>query len=167
MSALEFSQLLGNYGEFVGAIAIVITLIYLSFQLRQNTRSINSNNSNTVMQGLNTFNTALFADPELVRVFYSGVASPQSLSASERQQFAHMAASLMNFYRNLYHQYIDGTYSKERWHSWEREVKQLMRTPGFTYLRTDVSKTYDDLFEYLEKLPNGDAPLSQEYFSTN
>ncbi len=51
MSALEFSQLLGNYGEFVGAIAIVITLIYLSFQLRQNTRSINSNNSNNVMQG--------------------------------------------------------------------------------------------------------------------
>lgn len=38
MSALEFSQLLGNYGEFVGAIAIVITLIYLAIQVRQNTR---------------------------------------------------------------------------------------------------------------------------------
>ena len=32
MSTLEFSQLLGNYGEFVGAIAIVITLIYLVVQ---------------------------------------------------------------------------------------------------------------------------------------
>jgi hypothetical protein len=38
VSALELSQLLGNYGEFVGAIAIVITLIYLAIQLRQNTR---------------------------------------------------------------------------------------------------------------------------------
>ena len=38
MSALEFSQLLGNYGEFVGAIAIVITLVYLTIQVRQNTR---------------------------------------------------------------------------------------------------------------------------------
>jgi hypothetical protein len=38
MSALEFSQLLGNYGEFVGAIGIVITLMYLAIQLRQNTR---------------------------------------------------------------------------------------------------------------------------------
>ncbi len=38
MSALEFSQLLGNYGEFVGAIAIVITLFYLAIQVRQNTR---------------------------------------------------------------------------------------------------------------------------------
>lgn len=38
MSALEFSQLLGNYGEFIGAIAIVITLVYLAIQVRQNTR---------------------------------------------------------------------------------------------------------------------------------
>ncbi len=38
MSALEVSQLLGNYGEFVGAIAIVITLVYLAIQVRQNTR---------------------------------------------------------------------------------------------------------------------------------
>ncbi len=37
MSALELSQLLGNYGEFVGAIAIVITLVYLAIQVRQNT----------------------------------------------------------------------------------------------------------------------------------
>ena len=37
MSALEFSQLLGNYGEFVGAIAILITLFYLATQVRQNT----------------------------------------------------------------------------------------------------------------------------------
>ncbi len=38
MSTLEFSQLLGNYGEFVGAIAIVATLIYLAVQIRENTR---------------------------------------------------------------------------------------------------------------------------------
>ena len=38
MSTLEFSQLLGNYGEFIGAIAIVITLVYLAIQVRQNTR---------------------------------------------------------------------------------------------------------------------------------
>ena len=31
---------LGNIGEFVAAIATVITLIYLAFQLRQNTRAL-------------------------------------------------------------------------------------------------------------------------------
>jgi hypothetical protein len=34
MSILELSQILGNFGEFVGAIAVVATLIYLATQVR-------------------------------------------------------------------------------------------------------------------------------------
>jgi hypothetical protein len=37
-----FAQLLGNYGEFLGAIAVAVTLIYLAGQLRQNTRALRS-----------------------------------------------------------------------------------------------------------------------------
>lgn len=39
MSTLEIVQLLGALGEFVGAIAVVITLIFLSRQIRDSTRS--------------------------------------------------------------------------------------------------------------------------------
>ena len=42
MDHLTFAQLLGNYGEFVGAIAVVGTLIYLANQLKQNTRALRS-----------------------------------------------------------------------------------------------------------------------------
>ena len=35
-----FAQLLGNYGEFVGAIAVVATLGYLAVQIRQNTSAM-------------------------------------------------------------------------------------------------------------------------------
>ena len=40
MSTLDISPLLGNSGEFVGAIAIVVTLIYLAVQIRQNTSAV-------------------------------------------------------------------------------------------------------------------------------
>jgi hypothetical protein len=36
MDHQAFAQLLGNYGEFVGAVAVVATLIYLTIQIRQN-----------------------------------------------------------------------------------------------------------------------------------
>ena len=38
MDHQAFAQLLGNYGEFVGAIAVVATLGYLSVQVRANAR---------------------------------------------------------------------------------------------------------------------------------
>jgi hypothetical protein len=38
MDHQAFAQLLGNYGEFVGAIAVVITLAYLARQVHQRAR---------------------------------------------------------------------------------------------------------------------------------
>ncbi len=34
MTFTELSQLLGNLGEFIGAIAVVATLVYLAIQVR-------------------------------------------------------------------------------------------------------------------------------------
>ena len=40
MDLMSTAQLLGNFGEFFGAIAVVVTLIYLAGQLRQNTKAL-------------------------------------------------------------------------------------------------------------------------------
>jgi hypothetical protein len=40
MDHQNFAQLLGNYGEFFGAVAVVVTLAYLAGQLRQNTKAL-------------------------------------------------------------------------------------------------------------------------------
>lgn len=40
MSFMDTAQVLGNLGEFVGAIVIIATLIYLSIQVRQNSELI-------------------------------------------------------------------------------------------------------------------------------
>ena len=59
MSTLELSQLLGNYGEFVGAIAVVVTLVYLAAQIRQNTRSQDENRMAVVAQSSRDVNLHL------------------------------------------------------------------------------------------------------------
>jgi hypothetical protein len=38
MDHQAFAQLLGNYGEFLGALAVVATLGYLTLQIRQNSK---------------------------------------------------------------------------------------------------------------------------------
>jgi hypothetical protein len=44
MDHQAFAQLLGNYGEFVGAIGVVATLAYLAVQIRQSTASVQQSN---------------------------------------------------------------------------------------------------------------------------
>ena len=156
MDHLTFAQLLGNYGEFVGAIAVVATLVYLTTQIRQNTRSINSNNNNNVMTGFNQINVVLASDPEAARIFGMGFSSFEELNEVEQVRFRHLLNGFFNIYRNLYHQYLDATFSQEHWEPWAREARQMMETPGVIAFR-DFTKTYEDLFSYLEKMPD-DTP---------
>jgi hypothetical protein len=75
MDHQTFAQLLGNYGEFVGAIAVVLTLIYLALQIRQNTRAMEDNRKAVVAQSgrdidlfMAHFHLECARDPELKRV---------------------------------------------------------------------------------------------------
>ena len=43
MSFLETTQLLGNLGEFVGAIAVVVTLAYLAMQVKHSKEAVTAN----------------------------------------------------------------------------------------------------------------------------
>ena len=40
MTLMDTAQLLGSLGDFVGAILMAVTLIYLSVQVRQNTSAL-------------------------------------------------------------------------------------------------------------------------------
>ena len=43
MSLMEMAQLLGNFGEFIGAIAVVATLVYLAIQVRHSKSAVDAN----------------------------------------------------------------------------------------------------------------------------
>ncbi len=54
-------QDLGNIGEFVGAIGVVASLIYLALQVRQTSRQINQN-TNSVLGSVELENARLASD---------------------------------------------------------------------------------------------------------
>ena len=43
MNLMDIAQLLGNFGEFVGAIAVVVTLAYLAMQVKHSKEAVTAN----------------------------------------------------------------------------------------------------------------------------
>ena len=89
-----FAQLLGNYGEFVGAIAVVVTLGYLAMQIRQNTATIHLSESAhraTIETELNNrfheLRRDLYGDAELARIYRTGMLTPENLETVEWDRF--------------------------------------------------------------------------------
>lgn len=149
-------EAIGAIGEILGAVGVIATLVYLTMQVRQNTRSLNSNNSNTVMTGFNQLNVTLLANAEVARICYQGFYGVDDLSEIDKHRFTHAMNGFFNIFRNLYHQYLDGTFPEAQWQTWALEARQLMATPGGAYFR-QRTRTYEDLFQYLESMPD-DSP---------
>ncbi len=65
MDHQSFAQLLGNYGEFFGAIAVVLTLGYLAAQIRQNNEFSRFATAKDIFYKFDTLNDRLVSDREL------------------------------------------------------------------------------------------------------
>ena len=95
MSNLEFSELLGNYGEFVGAIAIVVTLVYLAIQLRQNTASVRANAYQSWVATNVDINVAL-SNPGQSLMALKGNLDPRELTEESAVSYLMIHLSEMN-----------------------------------------------------------------------
>jgi hypothetical protein len=87
----------GAIGEILGAVAVIITLLYLATQIRQNTRSLRSAASSAVNDALQQINSRWADDPNgFVDVWLRGCADLESLSPEERVRWERHMLSLLN-----------------------------------------------------------------------
>jgi hypothetical protein len=80
-------QDLGNLGEFVGAIAVVVTLAYLALQIRQNTRALGHAEQRAILEDGNNWRANLIQDPKIAELYRKGLLDPDALDPIERLRF--------------------------------------------------------------------------------
>jgi hypothetical protein len=100
------AQLLGNYGEFIGAIAVVITLVFVGLQVRQSARTMAQSNKlaqsatlNESLRQFSQFRRVLATDPDLNKIWIEGRVGGE-LSEVDRQRFFFFAREYHNMIRN-------------------------------------------------------------------
>jgi len=77
---------LAAWGEFVGGIAVVVSLIYLASQIRQNSKLLRASATSTTAQLHMASNEMIAQDPEVSRLFFEGAADLDSLSEADQQR---------------------------------------------------------------------------------
>ncbi len=90
------AQLLGNFGEFIGALAVVATLGYLAVQVRQNTRSVNTATIFTIVQEANSINLRIVENSHTAKLFELGQNSPDELTPEELTQAQMLIRTVIN-----------------------------------------------------------------------
>ena len=94
--------------ESVGALGVIITLVYLAAQIRSNTKAVRSATYDSFVAQFRDWNAPLRADPELSALFAVQIEDIDSLDEAGRQHATHVFFDFMKLAENLHYQYRMG-----------------------------------------------------------
>lgn len=139
-------QELGSIGEFVGAIAVVLSLVYLAYQIRQNTRSVRASTHHTSARA--AYETQnLFAESEAVaRIFRTGAREPNKLTGDERVRFDAIMRTFFIWYEDTYFHYRNSMIDREVWEARQRSMLGHLRSAGISSWWSKNSHIFADSF---------------------
>lgn len=120
MDHQSFAQLLGNYGEFIGAIGVVVTLGYLAIQIRQNTRSNRVSAELECLKMLTDWVGRISASKDVQRLWDIVADGSEPLSLEDSRQYIWLKGEFGWITQTAFIQHRRGFLSKEAWAEFER-----------------------------------------------
>jgi hypothetical protein len=109
---------------------VVISVLYLAIQVRQNTRSVRASTYQAFSESFRDFRNLLLGDERLGALWGRGLRSRSELSQTERSQFDTL---LMNFLRGVevsFYQETNGLLDAAFYNGWLDEALTIWRQPG-------------------------------------
>ena len=118
---------LGNIGEFIAAIATVITLVYLAFQLRQNTRALRATAFQSVVSEMGKNVQCMMDNGDLAEILLKSTTDPESLAPVEKLRINAVYVSSFRRLESVYVQYQLGTMEKEHKRGFEESMIPMLQ----------------------------------------
>ena len=146
-------EALGSIGEFVAAIATLATLIYLAFQIRQNTREAQAASRNLVSQSFVDFSYHISRDFEITKLMRRGLIDPDSLDDDETLRFDCIIAALLQSFESAFAQWQRRVLTDDDWQKWVVLIRQYMAQPGVQQFWSRGAASFNPAFRlYVEEL---------------
>ncbi len=121
----------GAIGEIVGGIAVVVTLIYLAAQIRQNTRAVRANTFQGVVDSLTSGIAEITRDAEVTRIWIVGLSQSEELSEFDRGRFRLLILMAVRKWENAFYQRSHSVVDPEMWSAWDTSYREVTLAPGF------------------------------------
>lgn len=130
---------IGAIGETVGAVAVVISLVYLAIQMRSQNRETRLSTINSSLTTWNSLMAMVAENSELADIWNRGLKN-EELSEGQEVQFRAFANSYLRVAEGLYLQHLEGRLDERIWLGIGKGTTVFLSAPGihrFWSLRKD------------------------------
>ena len=123
-------EAVGATGELLGAIGVIISLLYLTAQVRQNTQSVRSSTYQALVDSAQDFSLLLGSDAAVAHTFTRGLAHDEELTDEELAQFTWLFHVIVRQLENGHFQAMNGAMDSQLWQGWTATLRGIVGSPG-------------------------------------
>jgi len=142
---------IGAIGEIISALAVLVTLVYLAIQIRQNTAAVRASATREIHDSLLTAHTPIVSSTEVARVIRLGSFEPDKLSPDEHLQFDTAIYNMFASFEIYHSQYQSGLIDNNIFGRVKLSIQNQSSTPGvqlwWSKYKLDFSNAFVELVE--------------------
>jgi hypothetical protein len=122
---------LGAIAELLAAATVVVTLIYLSLQIRQAAKESRLSAIHDISTSYTAWIQSIAANPDLSRIWDEGLVNYEQLKHVDRVRFLLIMGSMTRILNDAHSQYSSGRMEKADWRVYESVIDLGVGSPGF------------------------------------
>ena len=130
-------------GEIVGLVIIVVSLVYLARQVKQNTNAIQSGTREAFLSALQNSNSFALQNSD---VWHRGAFAGEELQGEDLTRYVTIVHSALNAYEALYSEYLAGNVEQEFWDGKVRQMRWTFEQPSSRYAWENFAHLFDERF---------------------
>ena len=115
--------------EIIGAIAVVISLIYVGVSVNQNTNAVMVANHQALV-ALDQATTDWFKDPDFAAAYIISLGDAHKLSPVQQAQFSSYLADKFNAWEFAFLTHESGMMEDNIWQGWDGHYRTLLKQSG-------------------------------------
>ena len=117
-------------GQLVGALAVVISLIYLAREVGSNAHATRRATMRSMLDSLNQFAQLVTGHADLAELRSRGFRDYESLEGTDRSRFETYMHALFRSVEDLYYQHLEKHVDPRRWRGLEAVMRDMNAYPG-------------------------------------
>ena len=143
---------LRNVIEMAGAGAVLLGLIFVGLELRQNTTALSAQAIFQLNDSANEAHRSLAQDPVLSELVYKGNEDPESLTDDERRRFTSWLRAVFNIHESAWIYHRKGLIQESDFAGWKGSTCNVLSSDGARWFWANNIGSYADGFvEDVEK----------------
>ncbi|RLA47942.1 MAG: hypothetical protein DRR06_01025 [Gammaproteobacteria bacterium] len=133
--------------ELVGVTLVIVSIFYLTVQVRQNTRATRIQTVHELSAQYIKAQSSLAQNGELTALFLRGQFDYKALDSIEQGRFGMLVASLIRLFSELHFQHMQGELDHAEWIGFKGVVDDVFSYPGFQAVWKLRQHQYSETFQ--------------------